>query len=78
MSRAFVSILQLDLYSAVKHNVLSIPIFFGIVVYVILLTVDIVFNKAWVNKMRAQMMKRYMFAVYLAVFILGLIINRIL
>lgn len=72
------SILQLDLYSAVKHNVLSIPIFFGIVVYVILLTVDIVFNKAWVNKMRAQMMKRYMFAVYLAVFILGLIINRIL
>lgn len=45
MTRAFISILQLDFISAVNYNLLSIPLFIGIVTYCLFLLTDIIFDK---------------------------------
>lgn len=54
MSRAFLSILQLDFAGACKYNLLSIPLFFGILVYVVLALVDVVFDKNYVYRIEKQ------------------------
>lgn len=43
MSRAFLSILKFDFSKALQYNFLSIPLFFGIILYVVFLFADLLF-----------------------------------
>lgn len=49
MARAFLAILRLDFRSAFQYHVLSIPLFAGIVAYVVLLLMDLAFDSRWIE-----------------------------
>lgn len=49
MTRAFLAILRLDFRSAFRYHVLSIPLFAGIVAYVVLLLMDLAFDSRWIE-----------------------------
>ncbi len=78
MTRAFISILQLDLVSAFYYNVLSIPLFFGIVIYTLFLIIDIVFSKNLLYSFENFLSKKFMFLVYILLLLGGAYLNNIL
>lgn len=45
LTRSFISILNLDLISAIKYNILGIPLFITIILLNIYLIKDIIYNK---------------------------------
>ena len=45
LTRSFISILNLDLISAIKYNILGIPLFIAIILLNIYLIKDIIYNK---------------------------------
>lgn len=45
ITRAFYSLLELDILSAIRYNILAIPLFLILVVSVVLLIIEIIFNK---------------------------------
>ncbi|MBQ9936915.1 MAG: DUF2752 domain-containing protein [Oscillospiraceae bacterium] len=71
MTRAFISILQLDFITASNYNKFSIPLFFGIAFYCILLVIDILFGKETVTVFERVLSKKYMYFIYLSVFIIS-------
>jgi hypothetical protein len=77
MSRGFICILSGDFISAFKYNVLSIPIFLGIVGYLILFFIDIFFSKNSVKKVEQFLSKKYMFVVYFVILVFCTILNNI-
>lgn len=76
MTRAFISILQLDFISAVKYNVLSVPLFFGIVIYCLFLQTDIIFGSKLIVATEKILSKRYMHIIFFSVLLLGAVINN--
>lgn len=76
MTRAFISILQLDFVSAVKYHVLSVPLFFGIVTYCLFLLTDIIFGSKLIVATEKILSKRYMYIIYFSVLLLGTVINN--
>lgn len=76
MTRAFVSILRFDFISAEKYNLLSVPIFIGIVIYCIFLLTDIIFDSRLIKTMENFLSKKYMYVVYVFVVILNGIMNN--
>ena len=54
MTRAFKAILQMDFANAYKYNVFSLPLFAGILVYVVLAIVDIIFDKNFIYKIEKR------------------------
>ncbi len=64
MTRGFMCILKGDFEMAYKHNILSIPLFFCIMLYTIMALVDIFFNKNYVLSIENQLSKKYMFFLY--------------
>ena len=53
LMRGFISVFELDFKSAIEYNVLSIPLFVGILIYSIMCVVDIVFDLdgiEWIEK----------------------------
>lgn len=45
MTRAFYSLLELDILSAIRYNILAIPLFLVLVISIIYLILEIIFNK---------------------------------
>ena len=56
--------LSLDFVAATEYNLLSVPLFFGIAVYAVLLIVDILFGSDYNKKMETLLAKKWMFVVY--------------
>ena len=48
LTRAFISIIHLDFISALKYNVLSIPLFIFIIIFYILYFLNKIFNKDYI------------------------------
>ncbi len=76
MTRGFISILNLEFAKAIKYNVLSIPLFFGIVIYFILCIIDILLNKNFIFNFEKFLSKKYMFIVYILIIIVAYIFNN--
>lgn len=75
ITRGFIAILELDFESAAQYNVLSFPLFIGIVVYIIFVIIDIAFGKDYVLKIEKQLIKKYMFIVYAVVLSIAIFLN---
>lgn len=76
MTRAFISILRFDFISALHYNLLSIPLFIGIVTYCLFLLIDAIFDKNFVLYTEKILSKRYMYIIYFAALILSTAINN--
>lgn len=76
MTRAFISIISFDYISAIKYNVLSIPLFVGIFLYCFILFIDIIFAKDIIKSVEKQLSKKYMYIIYTIILIIGTAINR--
>ncbi len=78
MTRAFICILEFNFLEAIKYNVLSIPVFFGIVIYFLLTMIDIFFDKQCVKAIDSCLAKKYMFFVYIAILTVSTYMNNYL
>lgn len=76
LTRAFICILQLDFVSATKYNVLSIPLFFSIVIYLLIYFFDILLSKNNIKKIEKFLSKKYMYVVYLVILFLSIYFNN--
>ena len=77
MSRGFVAIFHLDFAKALRCNALSIPLFFGIVLYCGVFAIDLIFDKNNLEKVEAFMVKKYMFAIYVLILIVATVLNNV-
>lgn len=75
MTRAFISILKFDFKSAIEYNVLSVPLFFGICIYLFIFVSDILLSKNNIEKIDVFLSRKYMLAVYLMILLLSAYIN---
>ena len=76
MTRGFISILHLDFKAAYAYNVLSIPLFAGIIIYSSCFFIDIIFNKNLVLKIETQLAKKYMYLLYALILIAAVILKH--
>ena len=72
LTRSFISILNLDLISAIKYNILGIPLFIAIILLNIYLIKDIIYNKKSTITLINKILTNY------KVIILLLIISKII
>lgn len=77
MTRAFRSILVFDFCSAVRYNVLSIPIFIGIIIYILFGFTDIIFGKEYIRKFEKILSNKYMYILYFVLLLAGGYINGV-
>ena len=70
-------ILRLDFASAIHHHVLSIPLFFGALVYLLIFGFDIFFSKNNAEKIERFLAKKYMYLVYVFILFLSVCYNRV-
>lgn len=75
MTRAFISLFCFDFFKAVEYNILSIPLFLGIILYCVLLAVDILLGRELVSAFEGILCRKYMYPVYLVLFLMSVIIN---
>ena len=75
LTRAFISILHLDFVSAFKYNVLSIPLFVVILLFIILYLISKIYKKEYIYILYDLISKYYY--VVLIILLLGWIINLI-
>lgn len=78
MTRGFISVLNFDFKSALKYNVLSVPLFICTALYFALAAADIVFGKNYIYSIEKQLAKKYMFPIYFMILILSAVLNNIL
>ncbi len=78
MTRGFVAILYLDFKSAYEYNILSIPLFLGILIYSCCAIIDIVFRKNYILNIETIFSKKYMYIVYLLILIISTFLNNII
>lgn len=78
LTSGFIAILKLDFVAAFYHNVLSIPIFIGIIIYAILCITDIIFDKNNLEKIETFCLKKTVIAFLIIVFIASIIINNLI
>lgn len=78
MTRGFISVLNFDFKSALKYNVLSVPLFICTALYFALAAADIVFCKNYIYSIEKQLAKKYMFPIYFMILILSAVLNNIL
>lgn len=78
MTRAFIYILKLDFVSAIRYNVLSVPLFVGILFYVVLFTIDIFLNKNYIKILEKFLSKKYMYIIYFVILLISAILNNLL
>ncbi len=76
MTRGFISILNLDFLSALRYNVLSVPLFLGIVLYIVFSLIDFFCDKNYIYIIESQMSKKYMYLIYTAILIIAAILNN--
>ncbi len=77
MTRGFISILELDFKTAFEHNVLSIPLFFGIALYCIISLIDFFLDKNYVYIIEKNLAKKIMYPLYIIILIIAAILNNI-
>ena len=77
MTRAFLAILQMDFRQAISYNILSIPLFAGILIYSLCAIIDRIFHRTTVEHIERQMAKPYMFFIYAILFVLVIVSNNI-
>jgi len=75
LTRAFISLFNLDFITAFKYNILSIPLFISIILINILLVYDIIFNKNKSNILIKKISKHYILIII--IFFITMIINNI-
>ena len=73
LTRGILSILKLDFISALKYNVLSIPIFIMILVFYVIYFISIIFKKDYVFKLYDVICKYYY--ILIIILVLGWLIN---
>lgn len=78
MTRAFASILKMDFLTAVKYNVLSIPLFIFILLYCVLAIIDFLLEKSFIEIIEIQLSKKYMFIIYAILLVGSYIINSMI
>ena len=78
LTRGFISILKLDFKSATQYNVLSIPLFVGIVSYALLCISDIIFERNDVERIEEYCKKKYILAIFILIFFFSIYLNDIL
>lgn len=78
MTRGFISVLNFDFKSALKYNVLSVPLFICTALYFAFAAADIVFGKNYIYSIEKQLAKKYMFPIYFMILILSAVLNNIL
>ena len=76
LTRGFLAILRFDFKAALYHNVLSLPLFIGIVIYAVLCITDILLNRNDLEKAEQYCKKKHMLILLLCVFILSIFLNR--
>lgn len=76
LTRAFKSILSFDLITATKYNVLSIPLFICIIIFIFSIIKDIVLNKETTIVFLNNIFKRH-YVILLIIIFITMIINNI-
>ena len=71
LTRGFICILEMDFIEATKYNLLSIPIFIGIAVYVLVLLTDVLFGKNNIKIIEKIISKWYMFVLYFVIIVIS-------
>lgn len=77
MTRGFISVLKFDFNTAFKYNVLSIPVFFGILLYSILFLADFLCNTNYVSMIEKQLAKKYMYLIYIIILTVSTVMNNL-
>ena len=77
LTRGFICILRLDFLSATKYNVLSVPLFFGIVFYILIIFFDILLSKNNIKKVDKFLSNRYMYIVYILILAISIYFNNL-
>lgn len=65
LTRSFISILNLDLISAIKYNILGIPLFITIILLNIYLIKDIIYNKKSTITLINKILTNYKIIIFL-------------
>lgn len=78
LSRGFIEILSFNFARATQFNVLSIPLFCGILIYAIICVSDILLERNDLEKISQFSKKKFMFAVYLIIFVVSAYFNYII
>ncbi len=78
LTRGFISILKFNFKAATQYNVLSIPLFIGIVIYGFLCVSDILLNRNDIERIESQCKKKYMLTIFLIIFGLSIYLNNLL
>ena len=76
LTRAFKSILSFDLITATKYNVLSIPLFICIIIFIFSIIKDIVLNKETTIVFLNNIFKRH-YVILLIIIFITMIVNNI-
>lgn len=76
LTRAFISIINLDFISAFKYNIIGIPLFICIIIYSIILVYDVITGKNISNKLILYIFNKY-YILIICLFIISMIINNI-
>ena len=77
MTRGFISILNFDFITAIKYNVLSVPLFIGIALYSIFSLIDVFLDKNYIYIIEKYLAEKYMFLIYIIILIIATILNNI-
>ena len=77
LTRGFICILKLEFLSAMEYNVLSIPLFFSIVIYLLIYSIDILFGKNRVSKIENILSKKFMFVLYIVILLFSSYFNNL-
>jgi len=75
MTQGVFCILHMDFHGAVRHNILSIPLFFGIIFYCSLCFFDVLFNRDCICILESRISEKYMYPLYFTIITISYIIN---
>ena len=77
MTRGFIAIMKLDFKAAFRYNVMSLPLFAGILLYCVMFILDVIFEKDFLERIELFLSRKYMYAVYFVVMLISFAINNI-
>lgn len=73
-----VAVIQVDFVKAIRSNVLAIPLFIAISIYLIVLLLDILFDKDNTAKFERFLANKKLYAVYIIILVASASLNRII
>lgn len=77
MTKGFLAILSFNFQSAFQQNVLSIPLFFSVLIYTACAIADVIFGKNYIYIIEKQLSKKYMYPLYILILIVSTIWNNL-